>query len=133
MRTLKEKKWTYTVPKNLSIDLREATMDESENRLHRVHDAVVPIVEWIRENVPDVDWDIEDVMTALEDVDLDDPDGMYTGSNSMNEDWEDDEEEFDEFDYDDDEEMLTNEDAVNYALELLYQICDDYDIWLPTM
>lgn len=133
MRTLKEKKWTYTVPKNLSIDLREATMDESENRLHRVHDAVVPIVEWIRENVPDVDWDIEDVMTALEDVDLDDPDGMYTGSNSMNEDWEDDEQEFDEFDYDDDEEMLTNEDAVNYALELLYQICDDYDIWLPTM
>ena len=133
MRTLKEKKWTYTVPQNLSIDLREATMDESEQRLHRVHDAVVPIVEWIRENVPDADWDIEDVMTQLEDVDLDDPDGMYTGSNPMNEDWEDDdEEEFDEFDYDD-EEMLTNEDAVNYALELLYQICDDYDIWLPTM
>lgn len=134
MRTLKEKKWTYTVPQNLSIDLREATMDESENRLHRVHDAVVPIVEWIRENVPDADWDIEDVMTQLEDVDLDDPDGMYTSSNSMNGDWEDDDEEFDEFDYDDDdEEMLTNEDAVNYALELLYQICDDYDIWIPTM
>ena len=63
-------RWQYTIPEDLAFEFREAA--ENDN-YYDICDTFIAVCSWIQANVPDAEYEMEDLLDEAEFWDVDDP------------------------------------------------------------